>query len=79
MMNNIRNYLNDTEFKLTIYDNKVHIINYDNIYSLSDDVISFKNKNKTIIIKGKSFFLSKILDREMLFTGLVKSVEVISE
>ena len=79
MIKKINNYVNDTEFRLELYKDKLHINNFKKIISLEDNFISLlSNKNK-IIIKGENLLLVKILDNELLINGKIKNIEVIDE
>lgn len=79
MLNKIYDYISDNEFRFTIYDNKIHIINYKKIISLEDNYISFLSSNKKIIIHGNNLLLKKLLDNELLLQGFITSIEVINE
>lgn len=75
-MNSIRSYFEDTEFRYTVFVNKLHIINYTKLLSLEDERVSILYKNKRIIFKGKEFILNKLLDDEVIINGMVLGVEV---
>ena len=79
MLDKINNYINDTEFRFTVYENKINIVNYTRIISLESNYISIKSINKKIIITGDSLILNKLLDREMLISGNISKIEVINE
>ena len=79
MLDKINNYINDTEFRFTVYENKINIVNYTGIISLEGNYISIKSINKKIIITGDSLILNKLLDREMLISGNISKIEVINE
>ena len=79
MLNKIYDYISDNEFRFTIYDNKIHIINYKKIISLEDNYISFLSSNKKIIIHGNNLLLKKLLDNELLLQGSITNIEVINE
>jgi hypothetical protein len=76
MLDRIYNYVNDTEFRFTYYEDKVNIINFKRIISLEDNYISLQSINKKIIIKGDGLVLSKLLDNEVLIIGNIKNIEV---
>ena len=75
MFNNIRNYLNDSKWKINIFDNKINIVNYLDIITLEDTRISIKCTDCNVIVKGKNLTVNKLLDNEMLITGTIISVE----
>lgn len=76
MLNRIKDYINDKEFRMTIFIDRIHIVNYYKILSLENNRISFLTSKGRIIIKGNNLCLSKLLDDEVLIGGIVSSVEV---
>lgn len=76
MFNRIKEYINDDEFRLTVLENRIYIINYFKIISLDDDRISFLTKKGRVIIKGSKLSLNKMLDDEVLISGVVSNIEV---
>lgn len=79
MFNYISNYINDKEFKFTIYENKIHIINMKRIITLEDNYISLLSINKKINIKGTNLVLSKLVDNELLIKGNISNIEVLDD
>lgn len=76
MFDRVKNFVFDNEFKLTFYANKIHIINYLDIISLSDNRISLMIPDAKLIIKGDNLLLNKLLDKEVLISGKLLSIEV---
>ena len=76
MFNRIKNYINDKDFKLTFYKDKLNIINYISIISLEDYRISIIIPNSRLIIKGNDLVLNKLYDNELLILGNITSIEV---
>ena len=79
MLERINNYINDKEFRYTIYEDKIHIVNYEKILSLEDTFISIQSKKQIITIRGKYFSLRKLLDNEILIMGILSKIEVFYE
>ncbi len=79
MSNFISNYINDKEFRFTVYDNKIHIINFNKIITLEDNYISILSSSKKINIKGLNLVLVKLLDNELLIKGTITSIEVLND
>ena len=77
MLEKISNYVNDKEFRLTLYNDKIHIINYKKIISLENNYLSILCLNKKILVTGNNLILSKILDNELLIKGTINNIEVI--
>jgi hypothetical protein len=76
MLDRLYNYVNDQEFRFTIYEDKIHIINFKRIISLEDNYISLESTNKKIIVKGENLTLKRLLDFELLVIGNISNIEV---
>ncbi len=76
MLNRIKKYIVDDEFRLIYFAEQVYVVNFLKILELSDENITIKNKNNLFVIKGNNLSLRRMLDREVLITGKVKSIEV---
>ena len=57
-------------------NNSVNIVNYDKILDVNDTVITVIKENKMIFIKGSELRLTKLLDNEVLITGLINKIEL---
>ena len=79
MLNQISNYIQNKAFYFTVYENKIHIQNYQRIISLEENYLSFTTQNKKINISGNNFILKKLLDKELLISGNIHKIEVINE
>ena len=75
-MFDLRNYINDVEFRVNLYKDKVHIVNYTKIVTIEKSRISIGYSSGMLIIKGKDLALKKLLDDEILIKGIVNSVEL---
>jgi len=74
LIGKIENYLCDFEYKIVIKNNKVNIINYDEIIDFSLTKISVRYKNNKFIIEGKNLVISKMFDNEVLINGNITNV-----
>ena len=77
MLKKICEYIKDNEFRFTVYNDKIHIINYDEIVNLSSDIVFIKVGRKNIKIIGDNLVLNKLLEKEVLIFGIVHNIEVI--
>ena len=75
MLKDLREYILENEFKITILKNKINIVNYDRIINLTDDEVSLLSDNIKVKIYGNNLLLNKLLDREILLTGKISKVE----
>lgn len=71
-------FISDTEERITIFKDRVHVINYTKILSLEDERISFLTKEKRFVIKGKNLVVIRLLEDEMLIKGEIMGIEVSS-
>jgi len=74
--NQIRNFINDSEFKITLYLNRVNIVNYTSIEHFDDYKIIIKINNKKVIIGGVKLGISKLLNDEVLITGQINDIRL---
>lgn len=75
-MFDLRNYISDVEFRVNLYKDKVHIVNYTKIVTIEKSRISIGYSSGMLIIKGKDLALKKLLDDEILINGIINSVEL---
>lgn len=79
MIDRIYDYVNDNEFRFTVYENKFNAINFKRILSLEDNYISIMSENKKITVKGENFILKKLVKDELLISGNISKIEVVNE
>ena len=75
-VNLIRNYIEDNEFKITILKNKVSIINYLLIKEIESDLIIIKYEDGLVYIKGEKLVITKLMNDEVLITGVINNIEL---
>lgn len=76
MIKRIVNYIKDNEFRINYVNNSVNVINFDKILELTDEVITIIKEDRLILIKGNDLKLTKLLENEILITGLIKKIEM---
>ena len=67
-------YLVDREYKITIRDNLIHIVNYVEIGDFSSNRVVLKYRGGVTILEGENLVISKMLDDELLIMGKLKSI-----
>ena len=72
----INNYLNDNKFRVTVFANKIDIINYTSILDFSSTEISVKVNNKIVIVTGDDLVISKMYDDELLIKGKINNIKI---
>ena len=75
-MSGIINYIKDNEFRMNILEDKIDIINYLDLLSMTEERISLLTPIGRIIIKGHSLTVKKLLNKEMLIVGKIQSIEM---
>lgn len=79
MLRRVYEYVKDNEFRFTVFNNRIHVVNYKKINTLNSDYILIESSDRIIAIKGNNLVLNKMLDKEILVIGNVKCIEVIYE
>ena len=75
LLSNFRSFLLEDNFSLNIYKNKIDIINYTSIGQIENNKIVIRYDTGSLIIKGEKLVVSKLLNDEILITGIIKNIE----
>lgn len=76
MFDRVKNYIVDSEFRLTLYIDMVHIMNYTKIISLEETRIVIRSLTKKVTITGDHLHLNRLLDEEILIKGNIIDIGV---
>ena len=76
MIKKIVQYVKDNRLKIKYIDNNLNIDNYSKILEVKEDIITLTKDNKLIIIKGEDLKLTRLMDEEILITGVIKKIEL---
>ncbi len=76
MIKKIINYIKDPLFKIIYVNNSVNIVNYDNILEVTSEAVTLEKEKKIIIIKGKNLKIDKLMEKEVLVTGVILKIEL---
>ncbi len=76
IINQLRNYLLEDEFKINIYKNKINIVNYESIGHFDNNQVNINYDGGKLKIKGEKLVVSKLMNDEILITGLIKNIEL---
>lgn len=76
IFDNITRYIDDKKYKITIFDNRINIINYIEIKEFSSNKIIIKNNISNTTIYGKNLVITKMQDDELLITGDIKNIDL---
>ena len=72
---NLINFLYDKNYFINIYDEYIHVFNYQELVSLSSEKIVLKLEEFKLNIMGSELFITKMLPNEILIKGKVIKVE----
>lgn len=75
-MKKIKEFINSKELRLNYINNKLNVVNYDEIVLLTAEKIILTKDKKVIIIKGLNLTLLKLLEEEILINGSIKTIEL---
>lgn len=73
---NMRNTILDTEFKVTLFLDKIDIVNYETIGHFDEHKVIIRYKKGELIIKGQNLVVSRLLNDEVLVKGKIDSLEL---
>ena len=76
MFRNLTDIVFDTRFKITVMEDIIDINNYEDILIFDDDKVLIKAKDKTIKVIGSSLIITRLLNKEVLIEGKIKSIEL---
>ncbi len=76
MIKKIVNYIKSPSLKIIYCQNNVNVINYDKILEIKDDIVLLLVSNKRVIVSGENLRIIKLLDNELLITGIIKRIEM---
>ena len=76
IMNRLDNYLYDREYRIILKDKSLNIVNYGEIIDFSLNKIATKTNNKIITITGKNLTINKLMDDELLITGIILNISI---
>lgn len=76
---NFKNFLYDLENFITIYENNLHVFNYEKLEKLSNNEIIIKINDKLVKIEGNNLKIRQMTKQELLINGLIMKVEFIYE
>ncbi len=77
--NGLRSYILDTEFKVTILNGRINIVNFIEMGHFDNNkvIVRFLKNNNThnLIIKGRNLVVSKLKSNEVLIEGVIDNLE----
>lgn len=75
MLNVIDNALRDKNYYICLYESYVYVYNYELIISFGKNSITLKFSDKKVSINGTDLKIKKLMTKELLIEGDIKSVK----
>lgn len=75
-MHGVIDYVRDNEFRMLVLSNKIDIVNYLELLSMSEERVSITSATGRIVIRGEGLSVKKLLNREILIVGKFSSIEM---
>ena len=69
-------YIKDSEFRATLFHNRLNIVNYLDIIIMESARITIKHDKGLLKVIGNNLSINKLLEQELLITGEIKNVEL---
>jgi sporulation protein YqfC len=76
LIDTLTDYIYEKDMSIHIYENRVNIVNYNEISNFDSSKIVITYKKGTITIIGKKLVVSKLLSNELLISGEIKQIEL---
>lgn len=76
LINKMRDFLIEDEFKINIYKNKINLVNYTEIVHFNDNSVIVAYPDQKITVKGENLIVSALVNNEVLITGKIKTIEL---
>ncbi len=74
-VNKFRDYLLETDFKITILNDRIDVVNYFSIEHFDFNKVIVKYVKGSVIINGDNLVVTKLVSDEILITGNFKNIE----
>ena len=76
LVNKVRNYILEEEFKINILKNRINIANYDSIGHFDSNKVIIYYEDGMITVTGNDLVVSKLMEDEVLISGTIKNIEL---
>lgn len=74
LINNIKSFLYDEDYFISIYENNIHLYGYKKIIKFEETELVFEFHNFILIIKGDKFLVKRMMPNEILINGAIKTL-----
>lgn len=74
IIKNIQNFLMDQDYYIDIFNNCLHVYYYEELITLTDNLIELKLKEFNLVIEGEELIVSAMDNHEILIKGKINSL-----
>lgn len=71
IIKNIQNFLMDQDYYIDIFNNCLHVYYYEELITLTDNLIELKLKEFNLVIEGEGLIVSAMDNHEILIKGKI--------
>ncbi len=75
-INNLKEYLNEEDTKIVIFDSKLYVSHYKDIKSFDSNKFILETSDKQVILNGKNISIHKLTKEELLISGDIETIEL---
>ena len=75
MLSKILDYIKDDELKISLFKDKINIVNYKEILVFDDNKIIIDCSSLILTISGNNLIINKLYNYELLITGNINKIE----
>ena len=76
IMSKLDRYLEDRNYQINIKKNQLNILNFKEIVDFNSNKIVVRCDSNLINIEGKDLIISKLLEDEVLISGIILSIRI---
>jgi len=74
IIKNIQSFLMDQDYYIDIFNNCLHVYYYEELITLTDNLIELKLKEFNLVIEGEELIVSAMDNHEILIKGNINSL-----
>jgi sporulation protein YqfC len=75
MFSKILDYIKDNELKISLFKDKINVVNYKEILVFDDNKIVIDCSSLILTISGSDLIINKLYNYELLITGNINKIE----
>lgn len=76
LVDTLRTYILEDEFRLIVTKDKVNIQNYIEIGNFDSNIVEVRFQNGVVVVTGKNLIVSRLMDNEIFIRGIIKNIEM---